>query len=185
MKIGLLKALGKYIMKTISLLTCQLNYTIILFSVLLLVSSCKDECEEPETVFTSTLALDFFDRNSNDFLIKESSSKFTINDIKLYNEFGENLPLRFEINILPEMPDKKYYRVSYGELFKTGDPMFAEVNKRLFIDFNNDRDTIDYTLKTRSLECGSTFEFLKVKYNGVSAGDVENTTFIGVKIIKN
>lgn len=45
------------------------------------------------------------------------------------------------------MPDKKYYRVSYGELFKTGDTMFAEVDKRLFIDFNNDRDTIDYTLK--------------------------------------
>ena len=161
------------------------SFIVFLFSLILILTSCKKECEEPETIFTSALALDFLDRNSNDYLVKENSSKFSMNDVKLYNESGASIPLRFELNILPEMANNRYYRVSFSSLFKTGDDMMNEVNKRLFIDFKNDRDTIDYSLKVRNNECGSSFEYLKVNYNGVLVGNTGNTTFIAVKVIKD
>ena len=64
------------------------SFIVFLFSLILIITSCKKECEEPETIFTSALALDFLDRNSNDYLVKENSSKFSMNDVKLYNESG-------------------------------------------------------------------------------------------------
>lgn len=173
-------------MKTINL-TSNLSKNLKLFflSLIISITSCKNECEEPETIGDSAMAIDFFDRSSNDYLIKENSSKFSINDVKLYNEFGEILPLKFEINILPEMPSNRYYRVSISSLFESSDDMVNEVSKRLFIDFNSDRDTIDYTLKTKKTECGSTFEYLRVNYNGIEIGNATNTTFIAVKVTKD
>lgn len=173
----------KHVMKTVNHYTFK-NLIIILTCFILITTSCKDECEFPGTIGGAALIIDFFDGNTTNYLVRENSSRFSKEDINIYDELGNKRAISFIVKTSEGTPKINYYRVGVLNLFENGDDLINENNKRLFIDFKNDRDTVDYAFKAKTLDCGSTFEYIKIKYNGLLIGEFNNTNTIELKINK-
>ncbi len=162
-------------------------FNLILFTALLFQGCAKKKCQDNKLYLQAAdafMTIDFYDKDTNDYLIKENLSKFSKGDISLFDNNLNGLMIKFYLNTLPEKPNDVYYRASIFLLNSQDDLEPVEHNKRLFIDFKNDRDTIDYTYKIAKNDCGSTLEYLNLYYNGEGISSIKNDIQINIKIKK-
>jgi len=156
---------------------------LILIVIIVAYSNCSKKCYgDPLNVFTTYLELEFIDISTGDYLIKPINGKYNIEDISITTE--DNKPALFEVKV-SSSGNKQFNQIGITSLFIKGDDDRNEVCKKMFINFKNDRDTLEYCFKVQYAKCSSSsFEYLKLKYNGKDLGMKNNNTFFEYQINK-
>jgi len=160
-----------------------LKIFLLLIIAVLIYSGCSKKCVgEPSNIYTTYLQLNFKDAVSGDYLIKPINGKYNKEDISITTE--DNQPALFEVKI-NSSGNEQFNQIGIRSLFIQGDDDRNEVCKKMYINFKNDRDTLEYCFKVKYAECSSSsFEYLKLKYNGKDLGTKSNNSFFEYQINK-
>jgi len=150
--------------------------------------SCKEDlCNNVDTGSIGYTEITFINKETGKPLIQDEIGKYGKDDLNLSNADGT--PRYY---FLRKMKDENYggqtYYVFYSSTLGENQseiPINELINERVFLDFKNDRDTIDYSYKIKKIACGgSIFDEISVRYNGILMGEFRDDFGPSITIVK-
>lgn len=169
----------------IQLLNCILYAVFIVSNV-----SCRmgGRCEEPATVYQSSITVDFKDAATGKYLYTESFPLYDKDSLAVLDPNSRSLAILSSLNQIPNTSER-YWALNFRNLYddQTDAISFSsEICKNYIIKYTyNEMDTVQVCFKAKKTPCGSIFETLKVFNKGQQIGASYGATFAQVTITKN
>lgn len=154
-----------------------------------LINSCgKGPCSETSNVSSSSVIISFIDKQTGKYVYTETNPLFSIDSLKVYDEFGNALSLLYALNTIPGT-NSKYYSVAARPIYnqqKDQNSFYNELCRNFLIKYKyNDTDTLKACFKSRQVDCNSDFETLKLSYRDTLINTTTNNTVAIINIYKN
>jgi len=118
--------------------------------------------------------------------VGEGNYKYKKDDVKLFDAANKPLEIGFNEYIPENSPGApRYYIITiraYQDEALIGN---EEIVRKVFLKLGTEQDVIEYAFKKQDRICGWTnAEYLKVKYNDILVGEINDKTSIDLQIKK-
>lgn len=163
-------------------------YLILLYVIIVFISSCGRRCEEPFDIRDSGIPITFIDKESGNYLYPENTNttKYNLDSFKAYDQNGVQLIVASSRQSSLDNPREHYYQIEIGPLYIPQFDMAAfhkEIEKKIFLQYDyKTRDTLNISYKASKTRCGSLFKYLNVFYRNELVGSTENKVSISITI---
>lgn len=159
------------------------------FALAILFNSCgKGPCTETSNVNSSSVVISFIDKQTGKYVYTETNPLFSLDSLKIFDEFGNSLPLLYAITPITGT-NSRYYSVAASPIYnqqKDQNSFYTELCRTFLIRYKyNDFDTLKACFKSKQLTCGSEFESLKISYRDTLVSNLTNNTVSIINVYKN
>lgn len=148
-----------------------IRYLTLLYGTIIFINACGRKCEEPFDIRDSGVSITFIDKNTKEYLYLEnqSASRYKTDSLKVYDQYGKELPFFTTLQLSSSNPLTRYYVISIHYIYnpETDLKVFTqEINKQIYIHYNyHTVDTIKVQYKAYKTKCGSSFKYLNIYYD--------------------
>ncbi len=147
-----------------------------------------NSCVDPLTVSSSSVVITFIDKHSGKYLYTEQNSLYSLDSLKTFDEAGNAIPFLYKLTSTPNS-NERYYSVAIQPIYNSQtdqNSFYRELCKKFVIRYKyTEADTIRSCFKSTELECGSTFETLKITYKDTLISSVTSNVTALINIYKS
>ena len=146
-----------------------MKYLLIILVAITFLSCTRRKCDDgdfyPVTIYHHKFLLTCVDQSGNN-LINNMGTGYDTASIKVY-DVNNNLLRRDFSSLGPDQPFGRFkFELVVSHIFDPEDTVYKPVCKRMYINFGNDRDTLDYCFNSMPGPCEPKIIDLTARFNG-------------------